>query len=137
MKRIIVDASVVLAGLFSDGTVRDIILNFDEAEFLAPRYLRSEIDDHLGEVIRRSKLPLATARAVVEDLLAAIELVPFEVYSASYEEAQRLARRSGAQGDEDYIAMTLELKAPVWTLDKDFERVPGLTILRTRDLESL
>lgn len=137
MRRIIVDASVVLAGLFKDGSVRDVLLNLDDAELLAPQYLRSEVERHLPEVVRRSKIPEGTIRAVVEDLLGAIELVPPEIYSTSLEEAERNASRAGARGDEDYIAMALSFKAPVWTLDKDFARAPGLTTLRTKDIELL
>lgn len=135
MRRIIVDASVVLAGLFKDGTVRDILINIDDAVLVAPQYLRSEVERHLGEVISRSQKPEGTVRAVLEDILSAIELVPPEIYSGSIDRATEIARRAGARGDEDYIAMALALDAPVWTLDLDFVRTPGVTVLRTKDVE--
>jgi predicted nucleic acid-binding protein len=135
LRRIIVDASVVLAGLFKDGTVRDILLNMKDRELVAPLYLRSEIERHLVEVVIRTKRPEETVRAVLEDLLAAIDLVPAEAYSNSMDRAREIARRANAGGDEDYIAMALELGAPVWALDNDFVMAPGVTRLRTSDLE--
>jgi predicted nucleic acid-binding protein len=135
VKRIVVDASVLLAGMFEDGSVRDLLLNFEDAEFLAPNYIESEIERHVTEVARRSKKPEATVRALLEDLLSAIELVPAFVYSGSMDRAREIARRAGAAGDEDCIALALSLRAPVWTLDKDFVRVGGLTVLRTGDIE--
>lgn len=125
----------MLAGLFKDGTVRDILLNLEDGQLVAPQYLRSEVERHLPDVVVRSKMSEVTTRAVLEDLLGVIDLVPIEVYSSSMDQAREIARRADARGDEDYIAMALELDAPVWTLDKDFARTPGLSILRTRDVE--
>ena len=135
MKRIVVNASVVLAGLFKDGTVRDILLTFEDAEFVAPQYLRSEVERHLPEIVARSGKSEATLRAVLEDLLSAIDLLPVEMYSNSLERAREIARRADAKGDEDYLAMALALDAPVWTLDKDFTRASGVRALRTSEVE--
>lgn len=115
--------------------MRDILINFEDAEWVAPQYLRSEVERHLADVVLRSRKPEGTVRAVLEDVLAAIDIVPVGAYSSLMDRARDVARRAGAQGDEDYIAMALALEAPVWTLDKDFVRVPGVTILRTMDIE--
>jgi len=135
LRRIVVDASVVLAGLFKDGTVRDILLNYEAAEFVAPRYLESEVERHLSEVVLRTRKPEATVRVMLEDLLAAIDLLPPEVYSGSMDRAKSVAGRAGCRGDEDYIGLALALDSPVWTLDSDFGRVPGLRTLRTDEIE--
>ena len=130
-----VDASVVLAGPFKDGTVRDILLTFEDAEFVAPKYLRSEVERHLSEIVARSRKPEAILRAVLEDLLSAIDLVPVEMYSNSMERAREIARRADAKGDKDYLAMALAFDAPVWTLDKDFARATGVRALHTSEVE--
>jgi len=135
VRRIIVDASVVLAGLFKDGTVRDVLLNNDDVDFVAPKYVASEIERRIPEVVFRTKKPEATVRAVLEDLLSAIELVPAEAYSGSIARALRLAKREGAEGDEDYIALALALDSPIWTLDKDFDRVRGIITPKTADVD--
>jgi len=135
LRRIIVDASVLLAGLFKEGVVRDILLNFEDAEFLAPSYIREEVERHIQDVVSRTGKPEATVRAVLDDLFAAIDLVPPEAYSGSMEEARGLARSARAFGDEDYIALALALDAPVWTLDRDFRRTSAIKTLPTSEIE--
>jgi len=135
LRRIIVDTSVVLAGLFKGGTVRDILLNAGDVEFVAPKYIASEIERDIPEVVFRTKKPEATVRAVLEDLLGAIELIPAEVYSGSIARAMRIAERVDADGDADYIALAPSLGSPIWTLDKDFDRVRDVVPLKTKDVE--
>jgi predicted nucleic acid-binding protein len=137
LKQIVVDASVLVAGLFKDGIVRDLILNSDNLALCAPSYLREEIDRQIPRVAARTRLPEATVKAVLEDLLAAIDLVPRAVYSGSMDMAARLADEAGAPGDAEYIALALAIGAPVWTLDSDFRRIPGLGVFATRDVALL
>ena len=102
-----------------------------------PVYIREEVSRHAGMISDRSKVPLETVLAVLEDLLSAIELIPSAAYASSILDARRLARTAAAQGDEDYIALSLAFDAPAWTLDRDIARVPGLRVLSTRDVGRL
>lgn len=136
MKQIVVDASVLVAGLFKDGTVRDLILNSENLALCAQSYLRDEINRQVPRVAARAKLPESTVRAVLEDLLARIDLVPRAIYSGSIVLATKLANEAGALGDAEYTALALALGAPVWTLDSDFRRIPGLKVLATRDVSA-
>lgn len=137
MRRVVVDVSVVVAGLFKDGTVRDVLLNSEDVAFCAPFYLKDEVARHLHEVASRARIPRATAEAILEDLLGAIELIPPGVYSAWTNAARGLTHTAGATGDSDYVALALAIEAPVWTLDKDFTRIPGIRLLATRDVAEL
>ena len=126
---------MVVAGLLKDGTVRDALLNAADIGFSAPSYLKKEVSRHLGRVAARAQVPVATAEAILEDLLGVIDLVPPGVYSPWMDVARGMALRAGALGDEDYLALALALKAPIWTLDKDSLRLQGLRVLSTKDLE--
>ena len=137
MTRIVVDASVVVAGLFKDGTVRGLILNRDDVEFYAPDYIREETFRQIPRVATRAKLSEVTVKTVLEDLFGAIELIPVGVYSAWMEKATALAGSATAKEDPDYIALALALDAPIWSLDDDLRRVPGLRILAKKDVKSL
>jgi predicted nucleic acid-binding protein len=137
LKPIVVDASVLVAGLFKEGTVRDLILNSDDLELCAPSYVREEIERQVPRVAGRASLPEAMVRAILEDLLAAIDLVPRTVYSGWMDPANKLANEAEASGDAEYIALALALGAPVWTLDRDFRRIPGLKVLATQDVAAL
>lgn len=128
---------MVVAGLFKDGTVRGLILNRDDVEFYAPDYIREETFRQIPRVATRAKLSEVTVKTVLEDLFGAIELIPVGVYSAWMEKATALAGSAAAKEDPDYIALALALDAPIWTLDDDLRRVPGLRILATKDVKSL
>ena len=51
-------------------------------------------------------------------------------------EARRLARAVGDIGDAEYVALCLSLECPIWALDRDFARIPGLRVLNTRDIDA-
>ena len=131
-----VDASVVLAGLFKDGTVRDVLLNSDDITFIAPFFLREEIGKHVPRVVSKTGLPRATVEAALQDMLEAIDLVPSGLYAVAIAEAGRKAALAGAVGDADYIALSLAFGAPILSLDRDFRRIPGLEILATSQVDS-
>jgi len=117
-----------------DGTIRDCFFTADNLAFVAPAYLEEEIAAHVGEVAERSRVPLETAKTVLEDVLAVIELLPWGAYSHWIERARELVVRAHAHGDEDYVALCLAMRAPIWTLDRDFHRIPGLKVLSTKDI---
>jgi predicted nucleic acid-binding protein len=137
LKRVVVDASVVVAGLFVKGNVRDVLLNAEGIAFCAPSYLWEATLRQLPKVVKRARIPGETVRAVLEDLLDCIEKMPPGVYASTIVQARRLAVLADALADEDYIALAMGLDAPIWTLDRDFQRVPGLVVLSTERVESL
>jgi predicted nucleic acid-binding protein len=137
VRPIVVDASVLVAGLFKDGSVRDLLLNVEGMEFYAPRYVQEEALRQLPRIAARAHLPSATIEAVLSDLLGAIDLLPPGAYATHMNEARRLARAAGDEGDADYVALCLALECPIWALDRDFGRIPGIRVLSTRDLSTM
>ncbi len=135
--RVVVDASVVVAALMADGTVRDTLLSSSDHDFVAPSYIREEVTRNLPRVAHRARLDPVTVRALVEDVLEAIDLVPPAFYAQFSVKAGEIVRRAGARGDVEYVALALLLDAPVWTLDADFRRIPGLAVLSPRDVAGL
>jgi len=134
VKRIVVDASVVLAGLFKDGAVRHALLTSELSTFTAPRYIDGELDRHIPDVVQRSGLPRETILAVLEDLVSAVDLVPPGVYAMWLERATGITRRASAAKDTEYVALALSLGAPVWTLDKAFRRMRGIKTVLTSEI---
>ena len=137
MKRVVVDSSVLLASLFKDGTVRDVLMTAEDALFVAPAYVQSEVERHFSDISARSGIPPETVRAVLTDVLSFVELAPLVVYQSSMAEARDLCRRAHASGDEDFVALALALGAPIWTLDRDFGRISGLQVLDTARARSV
>jgi len=132
--RIVVDASILVAALMANGTVRDALLSPTDHEYVAPKYLESELDRQLSRISARSGLPIESVRALIEDLLEALELIPVGVYAEFLPGAASLVARANAAGDQDYVALALFLDAPIWTLDKDFDRISEISVLKTPDI---
>jgi predicted nucleic acid-binding protein len=135
--RIVVDASVVVAALMADGTVRDVLLSSSDHDFVAPEYIRGEVSRNIPKISRRSRLAPATVRALIEDVFEVLELIPASFYAEWRRTAAEAALRAGAHGDEEYIALAISFDCPIWTLDDDFERIPGLSVLTTRKVIEL
>lgn len=125
-----------MAGLLKDGSVRDSLLTVDDAALVAPLYIEHQIEAHLQEIAGRAAIPEETVRSVLRDLLGAIELIPRGVYAEWMDRGRSLVREANALGDEDYVALSLALDAPIWSLDRDFLRIPGLRVLSTKDVSA-
>jgi predicted nucleic acid-binding protein len=132
-----VDASVLVASLMADGSVRHLLLTSPGLSFSAPHRAYDEVGNLLPKIVARTDLPEAVVRAVLGHVASRIDLVPAAIYSGEIAKARRLAERADARGDEDYIALALAYDAPIWNLDKDFRRVRGVEVLETRAIRDL
>lgn len=135
MKRVIVDASVLIAASMKDGRARDVLLNAAEVAFYAPAYLFEEVDDHLEEIADAAEVAVESVEALLKVARALIAVIPETVTTPFLEEAQRRAKEADAEGDEEYVALALALDAGIWTYDHDFDRIQGVRRLRTSEVE--
>ena len=137
MTRIIVDASVLMASLIADGPTRGILLGYHDLEFYTPEVVSSEIQKHLPTVARRTGKPKEIVITLLNDILSNVEVIPTEVFVGKLVSARTRAREAHAENDEAYVALADYLDAPVWTYDKDFQRISGLRVLTTSDVQRL
>ncbi|MFA5862749.1 MAG: PIN domain-containing protein, partial [Candidatus Thermoplasmatota archaeon] len=84
-----------------------------------------------SEIAKRSRKPASEVRVLIDDVLSRLILVPMELLAAAAERAASLAKAADALDDAPYVACALVVKAPVWTLDKDFERMKDVQTLKT------
>ena len=137
MNRVVVDASVVLASLISDGPTGGLLLGHHDLEYYAPDVVVAELDPHMARVAERTAKPREIVAALFADILAHLEVVPVTAYAAFLPHARTRAKAAHAEGDESYLALAEALSASVWTYDKDFRRVAGLKLLSTREVRAL
>lgn len=137
MTRIVLDASVLMASLIADGPTRGILLGYHDLEFYAPEVVSSEIQKHLQTIAKRTGKPKEIVSTFLKDILSNVEVVPTEIFAGNLESARKRTQAAHAENDEAYVALADYLDAPVWTYDKDFQRVSGIRVLVTSDIQGL
>lgn len=133
MRRVIIDASALIAALMANGRARAALLHGD-AVFIAPPHIVEETEAALPKIVARVGQPPAVVRAILEILLARVTVIPADALVAHWPDAVGRARVAHAEGDEAYIALALATGAPIWTYDKDFGRVDGIVLISTSEL---
>lgn len=142
---IIVDTNIIFSGLLnSNGKIGDLLLNSSESfDFFAPTFILDELKNQYNKLIKISKLSGDELEFLKRILLKKIELIDLEsLPSESWEKSVELVKDID-EFDAPFIALSLELKAPLWTGDKklmkglkkkDFDLILDTnTILRIRD----
>jgi predicted nucleic acid-binding protein len=126
--RVVVDASVLVACALSDGSSRRVLLQTAQTEFFAPEFVSEELRRKSPKIIALSGIAPSVLAVLLDDLLDRVNIVPFQGYAHRMEQARALTRAAEPLGDEDYVALSLALDAPIWTYDKDFNRIQGIKL---------
>ncbi len=121
----IIDASVVVAALLADGSVRNRLLHFG-GTLTAPTYLRSEALRKVPFLARRAGLPVTLLTEALHVLFDRIQFIPEIAYADHLAAARTACQAAHALGDEDYVALALATGDPIWSLDHDFDRIKGI-----------
>lgn len=117
---IIVDTNIIFSGLLNpSGKIGDLLLNStDSFEFFAPTFILDELKNHHNKLLKISKLSEVELEFLKRILLKKIELIdPENLLSESWEKSMELVKDID-EFDAPFIALSLELKSPLWTGDK-------------------
>lgn len=131
---VVVDASVLFAALLRDGRTREAVWGAEHVLLCAPTFAFEEVLALAPQFQRLSGLGSDIFTAALEVLRTRVVEVSADGYRVWRPQAQALARAAGAWGDDEYIALALSLDAPIWTYDKDFQRIGGIRLVTTKEL---
>ncbi len=114
--RLVVDANPILAAALG-GQARRVFFEAPVREFAVPEVVLAEVREHLPRLAGK----LGTMPAFLE---YAVELLPLRPYARTryrrtIAEARRLIGHRDPD-DIDVLALTLRLRAPLWSNDRDF-----------------
>lgn len=137
MKRVVVDANVLIACLVKDGRTREVFLRDGEVRFLVPEVIFDEVGRHLREVAAKANVSEETCRALFNELSRRLEPIPRALWASALPRALELVRTARAPNDEPYVALALVQGAPIWSFDKALRRVRGIRILTIGEVELL
>lgn len=117
---LVVDTNIVFSGILSpEGTISDLLLNStDSFTFYAPSAIIDELDRHHKKLVKISGLSDNEIQFLRRMLLRKIELIDLEsIRSTTWESALELTGNVD-EFDAPFIALSLEMEAPLWTGDK-------------------
>ncbi len=118
--RIIVDANIVFSGILrSDGKIGDILINSGGIfKFIAPDFLRIEIQRHHEKLIKISKLTIDQVLEAEFQICKSINFISDEqIGKENWDYAEELVHDIDIK-DVSYIAFSKQFKAKVWSGDK-------------------
>lgn len=117
-KQIIVDANIIFARLrTNDSETRKKLLS-GKYQFLSPNFIFAEIFKHKERIFKNAKATEAETYEFLSMILEKIHFVNEELISTeNFFEAYYLCKDVDTK-DIPYIALSLELNAPLWTRDE-------------------
>jgi predicted nucleic acid-binding protein len=126
---IVVDAQPFFAALLG-GAARKIFFD-SRFRFITTDFTLNEVKKYIPFISEKSG-------KAEKDIMHALSLLPVVSYQEQYyqEERSRAEELIGARDpkDVDVLALVLMTQVALWTEDKDFDGIPGITIIHTKDL---
>ena len=106
--------------------------------FFDPRFRFITTNFTLDEVKKYTNFIAEKSGKKEKDILQALELLPVVSYAQErYQHKLLIADQligSRDPKDIDILALALTTRAILWTEDKDFDNIPGIFIVHTKDL---
>ncbi len=115
---VVVDTNLIFSALVSKSSgIRDILFE-NSITFYCPNYLITEIYTHKEKLLKVSKLSQAELYLYFNGIMERINFVPLDFIStASRQKAYDLCKNVDFK-DIPFVALAIELGAPIWTGDK-------------------
>ena len=141
--KIVVDTNVIFSALLnSNGTIGNVIFNSKKAfEFYSCSYMRFEIEKHWDKLKKISKLTDQELNISKQLIFSKIKFIDEALIDVKIQiQAEKLTKNID-EDDIDFVALTLFLKAKLWTGDKLLQN--GLRelnfkqLLNTEEINSL
>lgn len=126
---IAVDAQPFFSALLG-GVARKIFFD-PHFRFITTDFTLSEVKKYISFIAKKAKKQ-------EKDILQALELLPVTPYHQYQYQEKRLSAEQligwRDPKDVDILALALSTQAILWTEDKDFDNIPGILIVHTKDL---
>lgn len=114
---IVVDTNIIISALISDSRQIRRTLARKDLQFVSPKFIIIELFKHAPKIQKATKLPKDEVLELLSSIINQIKFYDDDLISVgSWVEAFRLCRETDEK-DTPYIALSLELKAKVWTND--------------------
>ncbi len=115
---VVVDTNLIFSALIPKASkIRDILFE-SNMTFFSPNFLIMEIYKHKDKLIKNSKLDESEFYLYFNGIIERIQFIPIDFISAeSRQRAYDLCKDIDIK-DTPFIALSIDLKIPLWTGDK-------------------
>ena len=116
---VISDSNIIFSCFYSPNGVLASILKEkkNRLQFIAPDFLLEEIEEHLPEILKNTKLTKKQAKALLKDFTQNITFFKLDdIPQRNIEKAQRIVE-SIDPDDYPFVALHLEKGHKIWTCD--------------------
>ncbi|MBI5047236.1 hypothetical protein HZC07_05920 [Candidatus Micrarchaeota archaeon] len=132
MGEVVVDTSIVVAGLLRPGTTRNLIFT-SALKLYSPEQMETEIRKNRIKFMQYGKVSEEEFESSVSILLKQIVVVQLKEYLEKEQEARKICSRD--ETDWPFVALALTLNIPIWSLDPDLLKGQKVVrVVRTSEL---
>ena len=124
----------VLFSLMKPDSSASRIFNLQGLKFVAPEFIKSELDEHEDECWKKSGLPKHEFEARRAEVEAKIEFIGIIAYKKFLKKAVKALADSD---DAPYIALALATKMPIWSNDAELKKQILANVLSTKEIIEL
>ncbi|MEK6825551.1 MAG: PIN domain-containing protein [Nanoarchaeota archaeon] len=127
---IIIDTNILFS-FMNPKSMASFIFESGDLEFIAPKFILSELDEHSEECQRKSSLSSLQFKERRSWVESRIIFVDSENYKSSLKKAVRLI---SDLDDAPYLALALHLHLPIWSNDPHFKEQQIIPVFTTKEL---
>lgn len=129
---LVVDTNVIISALLKKGITRKLLF-FDPFEFYTVPFAKSEILNHMSELIRKSKIDEEAFQYLMDTLFAEIQMVEPDIIEP-YREIAIEIMKSIDVCDAPFIALAMHLNCSIWSNDKHLKQQNHIKVYSTGEI---
>ena len=129
----IIDSNILFSLMKPDSSASKIF-ELSPFKIVAPEFIKSELDEHEEECMKRSGLIKQEFKARRTYIEAKVTFISVKTYKKFLKKA---IKALDDVDDVPYIALALALRTPVWSNDPDLKKQSLVDIFTTRELIEL
>lgn len=134
--KLILDTNIILKALIRNSVVRAILLSPRHTLYL-PEHAIDEIREHLDAVKQKTGLSAEEIQAILDTVLASVEVVHSKDILEVWEEAAKIMKPIDVE-DVPFIAAALNISCDgIWSDDKHLKHQTRVKVWTTKELLAL
>jgi predicted nucleic acid-binding protein len=114
--KLVIDTGIIISALIKDSLTRKIIMH-PAFELYSPEEINGEIEEHIDEIVGKSKVTKKRIYDVLDTMLERINVIPAHDFSGHYQKAYDHLK--GIDGDDaPFLALALSFENDgIWSND--------------------